>query len=120
LRLFSFRFNFPLMKNTTFYKHNMTGAELDAAVQTIEWPYGFGEKFTGNVADASAHIIRNSDAEGGAYILVKREDYDTFTTLELYEETETECYSGHDYPYKNAVRTDHQFIGRIYCDKLPA
>ena len=107
------------MKNTTFYTHTM-GAELDAAAQTIEWPYGLGEKFTGDVAKAISHIVRNSDAEGGSFILVKRKDYDSFTTLELYEETETECYSGHDYPHKTAVRTDHQFIGRIYCDKLPA
>jgi hypothetical protein len=103
----------------TFHTHTM-GAELDAAVQTIEWPYGLGEKFTGDVAKAVGHIVRNSDAEGGSFILVKRKDFDTFTTLELYEEIETECYSGNDYPYKNAVRTDHQFIGRIYCDKLPA
>jgi hypothetical protein len=98
----------------------MTGAELDAAVQTIEWPYGFGEKFAGNVADASAHIIRNSDSEGGAYILVRREDYDNFTTLELYAENEIDSYSGPDYPYKTATRTDHEFIGRIYCEKFPA
>ena len=102
-----------VMRKTTFYKHHMTGAELDAVAQTIEWPYGFGEKFTGNVADASARIIRESDAEGGAYILVKREDYSTFTTLELYAENEIE--GREDY-----VRLDHQFIGRIYCEKLPA
>ena len=108
------------MRTHTFYKHNMTGAELDVAVQGIEWPFGFGEKFTGNIADASAHIIRNSDAEGGAYILIKQEDYGNFYTLNLFEEVETECYSGRDYPYKTAVRTNHNFIGRIYCDKLPA
>jgi hypothetical protein len=95
----------------------MTGAELDVAVQTIEWPYGVGERFTGNVADASAHIIRNSDAEGGAYILITRRDYDGFYTLNLFAETETESYS--DLSWGN-VRTDHEFIGRIYCNKLPA
>jgi len=90
----------------------MTGTELDVAVQGIEWPFGFGEKFAGNVADASAHIIRNSDAEGGAYILIKQEDYDNFYTLNLFEEVETES--------RDSVRLDHNFIGRIYCDKLPA
>jgi hypothetical protein len=100
------------MRKTTFYKYNMTGAELNAVAQTIEWPYGFGEKFTGNVADASAHIIRNSDVEGGAYILIRREDFDSFTTLELYAESEIESRDG--------VRLDHDFVGRIYCEKLPA
>jgi hypothetical protein len=90
----------------------MTGAELDVAVQTIEWPYGFGEKFAGNVADASAHIIRNSDTEGGAYILIQREDFDSFTTLELYAENEIES--------RDKGWLDHEFIGRIYCEKLPA
>jgi hypothetical protein len=99
------------MKNTTFYTHTM-GAELDAAAQTIEWPYGLGEKFTGDVAKAVGHIVRNSDAEGGAFILVKRKDYDNFTTLELFEEIEIESF--------DTFRTDHNFIGRIYCDKLPA
>ena len=105
------------MRKTTFYKHNMTGAELDAVAQTIEWPYGFGEKFAGNVADASARIIRESDADPDAFIFVKQQNFDTFTTLELFEEIEIESY--HDQRNIVNVRTDHHFIGRIYCDKLP-
>jgi len=95
----------------------MTGAERNAVAQSIEWPYGLGEKFSGNVADASARIIRESDAEPDAFIFVKQQNFDTFTTLELFEETETESY--HDQRNIVNVRIDHRFLGRVYCDKLP-
>jgi hypothetical protein len=99
--------------------HTLTGAERNAAAQTIEWPYGFGEKFSGNVSDAAAHAIHAGDAEPDALIAICRTDYDNFTTLELFEETEIECYSGNDCPYKTANRKESRFIARIYCEKLP-
>ena len=101
----------------SFYLHNMKGEERKAAAQTIEWPYGFGEKFSGSVASAADQIIRNSDLQFDAFVFVEQQNFSTFTTLELFEETEIESY--HEQRNIVNVRTDRRFIGRIYCDKLP-
>jgi hypothetical protein len=79
-----------------------TGAGETAAqksncvVTAIEWPFGFGEKFLGTVAEAVRHIFRESQVENDTMQRRTEWGYDLFEWRI--------CPHGEDWA----------FIGRIY------